>query len=76
MLEIFSDIEVANLALMQQSQATEGSLEILKTKLRKIHATNDAEIASLHSQLDVSKKKKKKKSRKSINLVLRGGKGH
>lgn len=61
---------------MQQSQATEGSLEILKTKLRKIHATNDAEIASLHSQLDVSKKKKKKKSRKSINLVLRGGKGH
>jgi len=60
-LEIFSDIEVANLALMQQSQATEGSLEILKTKLRKIHATNDAEIASLHSQLDVSKKKKKKK---------------
>jgi len=59
-LEIFSDIEVANLALMQQSQATEGSLEILKTKLRKIHATNDAEIASLHSQLDVSKKKKKK----------------
>jgi hypothetical protein len=52
-LEIFSDIEVANLALMQQSQATEGSLEILKTKLRKIHATNDAEIASLHSQLDV-----------------------
>jgi hypothetical protein len=44
---------VANLALMQQSQATEGSLEILKTKLRKIHATNDAEIASLHSQLDV-----------------------
>jgi hypothetical protein len=59
-LEIFSDIEVANLALMQQSQATEGSLEILKTKLRKIHATNDAEIASLHSQLDVSKKQKKK----------------
>jgi hypothetical protein len=55
-LEIFSDIEVANLALMQQSQATEGSLEILKTKLRKIHATNDAEIASLHSQLDVSQK--------------------
>jgi hypothetical protein len=60
-LEIFSDIEVANLALMQQSQATEGSLEVLKTKLRKIHATNDAEIASLHSQLDVSQKKKKKK---------------
>jgi hypothetical protein len=58
-LEIFSDIEVANLALMQQSQATEGSLEILKTKLRKIHATNDAEIASLHSQLDVSKKREK-----------------
>ncbi len=44
---------------MQQSQATEGSLEILKTKLRKIHATNDAEIASLHSQLDVSKKREK-----------------
>ncbi len=41
---------------MQQSQATEGSLEILKTKLRKIHATNDAEIANLHFQLDVSKK--------------------
>ncbi len=61
LLEIFSDIEVANLALMQQSQATEGSLEILKTKLRKIHATNDAEIASLHSQLDVSQKKEKKK---------------
>ncbi len=59
---------------MQQSQATEGSLEILKTKLRKIHATNDAEIASLHSQLDVSKKKKKKRSRKSINLVLGGKK--
>jgi hypothetical protein len=74
-LEIFSDIEVANLALMQQSQATEGSLEILKTKLRKIHATNDAEIASLHSQLDVSKKREKK-SRKSINLVLGGKKGH
>lgn len=53
LLEIFSDIEVANLALLQQSQDVEGSLESLKAKLRETHTTNDAEIKTLRSTLGV-----------------------
>jgi hypothetical protein len=53
LLEIFSDIEVANLALLQQSQDVEGSLESLKAKLRETRTTNDAEIKTLRSTLGV-----------------------
>lgn len=54
LLEIYNDIEVSNLALLQQSQEIEGTLESLKTKIREARATNDAEINSLESQLAVS----------------------
>lgn len=54
LLEIYNDIEVSNLALLQQSQEIEGTLESLKTKIREARAKNDAEINSLESQLAVS----------------------
>jgi hypothetical protein len=52
-LEIYNDMEVSNLALLQQSQEIEGMLESLKTKMREARAVNDAEINSLQSQLAV-----------------------
>ena len=52
-MEIYNDIEVSNLALLQQSQEIEGMLESLKTKMREARATNDTEINSLKSQLAV-----------------------
>jgi len=53
LLEIFNDMEVSNLALLQRSQEIEGMLESLKTKMREVRATNGAEISSLQSQLAV-----------------------
>ncbi|BBM97952.1 cilia- and flagella-associated protein 100 [Marchantia polymorpha subsp. ruderalis] len=53
LLEIFSDLEVENLALMQQSQDVEGALENLKTKLRETQGKNDLKISGLRSQLQV-----------------------
>ncbi|XP_073395342.1 cilia- and flagella-associated protein 100 [Physcomitrium patens] len=51
LLEIYNDIEVSNLALLQQCQEIEGMLESFKTKMRDARATNDTDINSLRSQL-------------------------
>ncbi|CAM6092314.1 unnamed protein product [Calypogeia fissa] len=51
LLEIFGDLEVSNLALMQQSQDIEGALENVKSKFRETKAKNDARLAGLLTQL-------------------------
>lgn len=53
LLEIYNDIEVSNLALLQQCQEIEGMLESFKTKMRDARATNDTDINSFRSQLAV-----------------------
>jgi len=42
LLEIYNDMEVSNLELLQQSQEIEGMLESLKSKMQEARATNDS----------------------------------
>ncbi|KAH6576492.1 hypothetical protein BASA62_001413 [Batrachochytrium salamandrivorans] len=52
LLDIFAELEENNLALIQNCQETEGSLEELKTKIAETSSRMESETSSLNQQID------------------------